>query len=140
MRAPGHRLSLGVAAARFTLLGFFLVTATGILWRLVHLTPRVATGRALAFLLTATGFSAALAAFDGLALFWVERGRRFGYYMAAVAVLTHAVRIHVLATYSNLRPQNRVESVGAGIVTWAITAALLWVVAIFYRAGRLAEG
>jgi hypothetical protein len=102
--------------------------------------PRVGAGRALAFLWTVDASSAALAAFDGLALFWLERRRPVGYYLAAVAILTHAIRIHVLAAYSNVQPANQVESVTAGIVMWAITAALLWLVAVFYRAARLAEG
>ena len=135
-----HPHPSGLTAARLTLLGFFLLTAAGVLWRLVQLIPRVGAGRALAFLGTVGAFSAGLAAFDGLALFWTERGHRVGYYMGAVALLVHAVRIHVLAIYSNVQPENRVESVGAGIVTWAITAALLWLVAVFYRAARLAEG
>jgi len=135
-----HRLASGLTAARLTLLGFFLVTAAAILWRIFQLTPRVGAGRALAFLWTVGAFSTALAAFDGLALFWAERRRPVGYYMAAVAVLTPAIRIHVLAMYSNVQPETRIESVTAGIVRWALTAALLWLVAVFYRTARLAEG
>jgi hypothetical protein len=48
--------------------------------------------------------------------------------------------MHVAAIFSLVQPQNRVESVGSGIVTWAITAFFLWVAAIFYRAGSLAKG
>jgi hypothetical protein len=136
----GHRLPSGITAARLTLLGIFLVAATGILWQVFQLIPRAGAGRALAFLWTGGALATALAAFEGLALFWVERRRRLGYYMAAVAVLVYAVRMHVVAAYSNVQPQSPVESVGAGIVTWAITAVFLWAAAVFYRAARLANG
>jgi hypothetical protein len=134
-----HRLPQGITAARLTLLGIFLVAASGLLWQLFRLMPRVGAGRALAFLWTAGVLTTALAVFDGLAVFGVERGRRSGYYMGAVAVLIYAVRMHVVATDSSVQPQGRIEAVGAGIVTWAITAFLLWVTTVFYRAGRLAK-
>jgi hypothetical protein len=135
----GHRLPSGITTARLTLLGMFMVAATGSLWQVFQLMPRVGAGRALAFLWTGGALATALAVLDGLALFWVERRRRIGYYMASVAVLVYTVRMHVVGAYSNVQPQSRVESVGAGIVTWAITAFFLWAAAVFYRAARLAK-